>query len=37
MEGFGRGTFAMHGKQSDVCVCSRPMGGEMPFEKNKSV
>lgn len=36
MEIFGLETLARHGKQTDICVCSHPTGGEMPLRRTRT-
>lgn len=36
METFGPGTLARRGKQTDICVCSHPRGGEMPLRRTRT-
>ena len=30
-------TLAKHGKQDDICVCSHPVGGEMPLKRTRTL
>lgn len=35
MKIFGLGILAKHAKQTDICVCSHPTGGEMPLRRTR--
>lgn len=36
MKIFGLGILARDGKQTDICVCSHPMGGEIPVRRTRT-